>query len=67
MKRLQEKNVKMVIYEPTWKEEVFEGIPVVGDLNKFKDMCDVIVANRFENELSDIEEKVYCRDIYLMD
>lgn len=67
MKRLQEKNVKMVIYEPTWKEKDFEGIPVVGDLNKFKDMCDVIVANRFENELSDIEEKVYCRDIYLMD
>ncbi|MDE6064781.1 MAG: nucleotide sugar dehydrogenase [Lachnospiraceae bacterium] len=64
MKRLRAKGVEIVIYEPTMKEERFFGCPVVRDLENFKRFSEVIVANRFSDELADVKEKVYTRDLF---
>ena len=64
MKRLRAKGVEIVIYEPTMKEERFFGCPVVSDLENFKRFSEVIVANRFSDELADVKEKVYTRDLF---
>lgn len=58
---------KVIIYEPTLKEEKFINIPVIYDFNQFKDMSDIIIANRVTEELSEIKEKVYTRDLYTRD
>ena len=68
IKRLNEKGVKVVIFEPMLENGTeFYGNEVVNDFDKFKESCDVILANRFENCLSDVTEKVYTRDIFLKD
>ncbi len=68
IKRLNEKGVKVVIYEPMLENGTeFYGNEVVNDFGKFKKSCDVILANRFEDCLSDVKEKVYTRDIFLKD
>lgn len=67
IKRLKEKNVEIFIYEPTLKVGEFEGYKVVSDLNEFKQKADVIVANRFEEALEDVKDKLYTRDIYFRD
>lgn len=67
MKRLEEKGVEIVIYEPTLKEPSFFGHNVIIDLEEFKKMADVVVANRQTEELQDIMDKVYTRDIYTRD
>lgn len=64
MKRLRAKGVEITIYEPTMKEERFFGCPVVRDLEHFKRFSEVIVANRFSDELADVKEKVYTRDLF---
>lgn len=64
MKRLRAKGVEVVIYEPSMKEERFFGCPVVRDLEDFKRFSEVIVANRFSDELADVKEKVYTRDLF---
>lgn len=64
MKRLRAKGVEIVIYEPAMKEENFFGCPVVRDLEHFKRFSEVIVANRFSDELADVKEKVYTRDLF---
>lgn len=64
MKRLRAKGVEITIYEPTMKEERFFGCPVVRDLENFKRFSEVIVANRFSDELADVKEKVYTRDLF---
>ena len=56
--------VKVVIYEPMCKDEEFLGCVVETELNKFKKLSDVIVANRLDDNITDVEEKVYTRDIY---
>ena len=67
MKILRGEGVDVVIFEPTIREDFFAKFRVEHDLAAFKKNCDVILANRFTDELSDIREKVYTRDIYLRD
>ena len=56
--------VRLCIYEPMFAEDTFQGIAVERDLAAFKQMSDVILANRMQDELSDVKEKVYTRDLF---
>ncbi|MGM0216048.1 nucleotide sugar dehydrogenase [Enterococcus sp. AZ109] len=64
IKRIRAEGISVVIYEPTITEERFFDNRVENDLARFKKQCDVIVANRLENELSNVKHKVYTRDIF---
>lgn len=64
MKRLKAKGIEVVVYEPTLEENEFFHSKVLKDFDEFKSLSDVIVSNRFETELQDVEEKVYTRDIF---
>jgi len=59
--------VEVIIYEPTLKEDFFEGIRIIHNLDEFKNVSDVIIANRINEEIMDESEKVYTRDLYARD
>lgn len=63
MKRIKAKGIEVVVYEPTLKEEEFFRSKVIRDLDEFKAISDVIITNRLSEDLNDVSEKVYCRDI----
>lgn len=67
MKRVKAKEIPVVVYEPSYKEDEFFGSKVVKDLAEFKKDCDVIISNRMSPELADVKEKVYTRDLYSRD
>ncbi|MDM5116296.1 nucleotide sugar dehydrogenase [Aeromonas salmonicida] len=64
MKRIKAKGIEVVVYEPSLKEPDFFRSKIIADVSEFKDMCDIILANRMHPELVDVIDKVYTRDIF---
>jgi len=67
IKKLKEEKQNIIIYEPTLKQNEFDGCKIVNDLREFKEKSSVIMANRLNEELQDVKEKIYTRDLFAID
>lgn len=67
IKNLRDNNIKVIIYEPTLDQTQFDGIDVINDISKFKEISSIILANRRESLLNDVLDKVYTRDLFSRD
>jgi len=67
IERLKDEAVEVIIYEPTLDEEIFNECKVINNFDEFCRKSDVIIANRFEDKLNNVKDKVYTRDIFARD
>ncbi|MEC9247187.1 MAG: nucleotide sugar dehydrogenase [Nitratireductor rhodophyticola] len=67
LKRIRSKNIDVILYEPDIKGNSYQSIPIERDINKFKNISDIIISNRFSDNLNDVHQKIYTRDIFGID